>query len=107
LSVNKSSPNLASAVSVAGILSTSENATNIAKALNLPPVLKSLLAIKPEEPHLYTFFTSALISKTWIDPDKNGTDKVFAELIENLLSNKLDVSVAVSRAQDQIEFLIK
>lgn len=107
LSVNKSSTNLTSAVSLAGILSTSENASNLAKALSLPPVLKTLLAVKPEDPYLFTFFNSALISQGWLDPDMAGSDKVFSELVENLLSNKLEVAGAVSRAQDQLELLIK
>lgn len=107
LSVNKNSTNIQSAIEMAGTLSSSDNAFNFSKVLNLPPVLKSLLATKPEDAHMFSFYNSALISRDWLDPDEKGTDQIFGELIENLLSNKLQVEAAVSRAQDQLELLIK
>jgi ABC-type glycerol-3-phosphate transport system substrate-binding protein len=105
--INKKSTNLTSAVNIAGLLSMGDNAKNLAVALSLPPASRALLSSKPEDPYLYTFFNSALISRSWADPDKFKTDTIFQELIENILSNRLSVAEAITKAQGQLELLNK
>jgi ABC-type glycerol-3-phosphate transport system substrate-binding protein len=106
VAINKSSKNLTSAFGFAGLLATGDNAKNFAAAVSLPPTLKSLLAVKPESPYMFTFFDSALFTRSWLDPDTKATDGVFGELIQNILSNKLSVSDALSKAQNQLELLV-
>jgi ABC-type glycerol-3-phosphate transport system substrate-binding protein len=106
VAINKSSKNLTSAFGFAGLLATGDNAKNFAAAVSLPPTLKSLLAVKPESPYMFTFFDSALFTRSWLDPDTKATDSVFGELIQNILSNKLSVSDALSKAQNQLELLV-
>ncbi len=107
LAVNKKSANLTTAFSVAGLLTTGDSAKNFAAAVSLPPALRSLLSTKPTDPYLFTFWSSAIIARTWLDPDTKGSDAVFGELIDNLLSNKLSLDDAISKAQTQLEFLSK
>ncbi len=107
LAVNKKSSNLTTAFSVAGILTTGDSAKNLAIAVSLPPASKALLADKPTDPYLFTFFNSAIITRTWLDPDSVGSDSVFSELIQNIISNKLSLDNAISKAQTQLEFLTK
>lgn len=106
LGVNKKSTNLTTALKVAGLLSGGDFAKNLAEAMNLPPVLRTLLATKPVDPYLFSFFNSSIISRSWLDPDKEESDNVFAELIQNITSNKLSMNDAISKAHSQLESLI-
>lgn len=107
VAINKKSSNLTSSFGVAGMLSAGENAKNFSTSLSLPPTARTLLTDKPTNPYLFTFFNSALISRSWLDPDKSKSDAIFKELIENTLSNNLSVSGAISKAQGQLELLLK
>jgi ABC-type glycerol-3-phosphate transport system substrate-binding protein len=103
--INKNSKNLTSAFGVAGTLSSGDNAKNFATPLSLPPALKSLLAVKPTDPYLFTFFDSALYTRAWLDPDSAATDAIFAEMVQNIISNKLTIADALSKAQTQIDIV--
>lgn len=105
--INKNSANLNSSFGVAGILSTGDEARNLSVALSLPPASRPLLADKPTNSYLFTFFNSALISRSWLDPNKAGSNLIFKDLIENVLSNNLSVNEAISKAQGQLELLLK
>ena len=107
LAVNKKSTNITTAFSVAGILSTGEQAKNLAISVSLPPASRTLLATKPADPYLFTFFNSAIVTRTWLDPDAAKSDAIFAELIQNVLSNKLSISDAISKAKGQLDFISK
>ena len=105
--INKKSGNLTSAFGVAGILSQGSVAKDLSIALSLPPVSRTILSEKPANPYLFTFFNSALISRSWLDPNKPQSDAIFKELIENILSNNLSVSESINKAQGQLELLLK
>jgi ABC-type glycerol-3-phosphate transport system substrate-binding protein len=105
--INKNSKNLATSYAFAMKLSSKENAGNFSKALSLPPVLRSLLASKPSDSYLTTFYNSAIFSKSWIDYDPKKSDIIFEEMIQNILSNKLNVDSAVGKAEDQLEKVLK
>jgi len=108
IAVNKKTANLAAAFKVAGDLTTGDKAKSISTSMSLPPVSRDLLNSKPNEnPYLFTFFNSAIITKSWIDPDEIKTDGIFKELIENILSNTLSLGEAVGKAQGQFEQIIK
>lgn len=107
VAVSKKSTNLSSALGVANMLSQGDDAKNFSTSLSLPPASRALLTDKPNDPYLYTFFDSALISRSWLDPDKTESDAVFKELIENTLSNNLSVNAAINKAQGQLELLLK
>jgi len=105
--INKKSKNITSAFKVAEYLSQGDNAKSLSVGMSLPPVSRSLLSKKPtDNPYLFTFFNSALISRSWADPDKTKSDSIFKELIDNVLSNNLSVSGATSKAQSQLDQII-
>lgn len=106
LSVNKRSANLTAALGVSALLASPDNAKAFSTALSLPPVQKALLADKPADPYLFAFFNSAIISRTWPDPDTIASDSIFNELINNILSNKLSISDAIGKAQGRLELLL-
>jgi len=87
-------------------MSSGDNEKNLAINLSLPPALRTLLSDKPTDPYMFTFFNSAIITRSWLDPNSAGSDAIFAELIQNILSNKLSVSDAISKAQSEFEQIV-
>ena len=101
--VNKKSADINLTLKIASMLSTGDNAKNLSASSSLPPVSRALLSSKPTNPYLFTFFNSALISRSWLDPNKSKSDSIFKDLIENILSNNLSMSEAINKAQGQLE----
>jgi ABC-type glycerol-3-phosphate transport system substrate-binding protein len=104
--INKKSNNLTSALGVAGTIDQGEDAKSFSTSLSLPPVTRALLSDRPNDPYLFTFFNSALISRSWFDPDKGKSDLIFKELIENRLSSNLLTGQAINKAQAEFELLL-
>lgn len=106
--INKKSSNIALATSVAKLFSQGDGAKEVSLASSLPPASRILLSNKPSDiPYLYTFFNSALISRSWLDPDDVKSNDIFESLIENILSNKLSKIEAINKAQNQLDLLLK
>jgi ABC-type glycerol-3-phosphate transport system substrate-binding protein len=105
--INKNSKNLATSYEFAMKLASGDNANNFSKELSLPPVLRSLLTDKTKDSYLTTFFNSAIFAKSWIDYDQKASDTIFGEMIQNILSNKLNVDSAINKAEDQLEKAVK
>lgn len=105
--VNKKSSNVPLALEVSRLLSTGDNAKNFSTAVSLPPASRSLLAVKPNDPYLFSFFNSALISRSWRDPDRIQSDLIFKDLIENILSKSMSTAESIDKAQGQLELLLK
>jgi hypothetical protein len=48
-----------------------------------------------------------LVSRSWADPDKQKSNLIFKEMIENILSNVLPLSQATNKANGQLDLLMK
>ncbi|KKQ35665.1 MAG: Extracellular solute-binding protein family 1 [Candidatus Nomurabacteria bacterium GW2011_GWB1_37_5] len=97
----------AAATSAISALSGASAALELAKALSLSPARRDLLASIPATPfYLGTFYKSALISKSWIDPKPTETDNIFKNMIENILSGRFVISQSIQNAQDQLNILV-
>jgi len=107
LVINKSSKNLNSVFGLTTLISGSDFIKNMAIATSLPSMDRTLLNEKPADPYLVTFFNSAIVARSWLDPDKNQTDSIFKEMIENSLSNKLSVDEAIGKATKQIDLIVR
>lgn len=104
--VNKKSNNLVLANQVSAMLVTGDVANNFSTAVSLPPASRALLSVKPSNPYLFSFFNSALISRSWLDPNKAKSNLIFRELIENILSNSTSTREAINKAQGQLQLLL-
>ena len=107
LAINKKSANLTAAFGTVSLVSDGDNNKNFAAAVSLPPASKANLATKPTDPYLYTFWNSAIMTHTWIDPDATETSDIFSEMIGNIISNKSPVGDAINRAQSRLQQAIK
>lgn len=106
--VSKRSRNINLAFLVSGELNKPAYLNNLSIATSLPPASRFLLADKPvDNPYLFSFFNSALVSRSWADPDKQKSNLIFKEMIENILSNRLPLSQAINKANGQLDLLMK
>lgn len=104
--LNKKSKNLNSAFGIANIINNDEFLKSLSVQMSLPTAKRSLLAVPQEQSYLSTLFDSTIISRSWLDPDFNKSNDVFRELIQNSLSNKLQVGQAIQKASSQLEMLM-
>ncbi len=107
LAINKKTKKPVLAFEVSSLLSSAKVVKNFSKALSLPPALKSLLSKKPENPYMYTFYNSAIITHSWMDPNPIQTDVIFNELFNNILSNRLTTGEAIIRFKNQLNQTLK
>ncbi len=106
LVVSKKSKDPISAFKVSSLITAPSFIKELSIRTSLPSGNRSLLSDKPSDSYLSTFFDSAIITRSWFDPDKNITNSIFSELIENSLSNRLSTSEAINKASNQLELLI-
>ena len=107
IAVNKRSPNATAGFGVAGLLTAGDNAKNFATALSLPPASRALLSQRPtDNPYIFTFFDSAVFTRSWLDPNTKATDTIFSGLIQNIVSNRYQTNDAINKAHGELGLLV-
>jgi len=71
------------------------------------PVRRDMLGASQAKADKSIFYTSAFYARTWIDPNPQQTSNIFRELISMISSGRLSTSDAISRANDQIQGLLR
>ena len=107
LAIVKQSKQIAGAYTAMNGLTESASIKALETATNLPPVRRDLLTNKPTDAFRSVFYDSALISKSWIDPDSVGSEKVFRDMIETITSGRGRLTDALDRANTQLGLLLK
>lgn len=69
---------------------------------SLPPVRRDLLADRPTDAYRSVFYNSALISRSFIDPNPSETTIIFRDMVESITSGRSRVTEAVNRAGNEI-----
>lgn len=105
LATVKTSKNLATALSVALVLSSAENSSQIASLVGLPSLRRDVLAAATTDPALDVFNKSALISVAWRDPREKDTRQIFSDMIDSVIIGRLSETEAISSADSQIQQL--
>jgi len=105
--INKNSKNLAGVFGLTALINDPVFLKNLAVNTSLPTMNRTLLNEKPTDPYLSTFFNSAIVARSWLDPDRDQTNSILKEMIENSLSNKLSVSDAIDKANSQLEIIVR
>lgn len=107
LTISKDTKKLPNAYAAIKVL-TSENAQKIFSEISdLPPVHRDLLSGTPDDSVSDIFYKSALISKTFLDPNSAETSKILSEMIESFTSSRSRLTESVDRAGQQIFNLLK
>lgn len=107
VAVLASSKNFNTALSVAGLMATTDFASKFANALGVVPAQRNLLKIKPtDDLYLPTLYNSALFAKSWLDPSPSDTNEIFSRMVEGVLSNILTEDQAILEADSRLNFLL-
>jgi len=106
LAVLKRSKNINVALAVASSFASKENIASYAKITALPPVRRDLLGEPPGLAFEDLFYRSALVAKSFLDPDSLKTDAIFQNLIERIVSGRNRISDALSRAGAELNSLL-
>jgi multiple sugar transport system substrate-binding protein len=89
-------------------LTTNETAaTNYLESTNHPPALRTLIKQYSDDPNIGVFAKQALTAQTWLKPDPEQTRLIFSQLIQAVVSKKLDTYQALSQAERSISDLIQ
>ena len=105
IAVTKSSKKANTAFTAASILA-GEGAKTWSEVTGLPPVQRSLLAIKQERAHTSVFYDGAIRARGWLDPEPLESNMVFRNMIESITSGRARTSEAVSRASRELDSLL-
>ncbi len=107
LALVKQSRNVTAAFEVMNGLTDPAALSALEAQTNLPPVRKDMLAKKPTDAFRVVFYNSALLSRSFMDPDAEGSQTVFQNMIESITSGKETLSKAVSNAQNDMQLLLQ
>lgn len=100
--VIKSGKNVGQAFETLYKLSSPEGLSELDTRTGLPSVHRALLKENPTQASSATLVSSALIMRTWFDPDPVGTDRAFSGMIESVRSNRSNAKDALSRLASEI-----
>ena len=107
LAISRGSKNPDAALATATKLVSKDVASALSEILALPPARRDLLSIKQTDDVLSVFYNAALQSKGWLDPDATITGSIFREAIESVTSGRARTVEAVSKANREVDALIK
>jgi ABC-type glycerol-3-phosphate transport system substrate-binding protein len=107
MSITKQSKNVASAFAAIMALTEVPALEALETVTSLPPVRRDMLANRPSDAYRSIFYSSALISRSWIDPEPTATTNLFRDMIEGITSGKLRQFEAISRANAELGSLLK
>jgi ABC-type glycerol-3-phosphate transport system substrate-binding protein len=107
VSILKSSKNIAPAFVSALAIVSNANDLALANTVLVPPARRDLLSILPTDPFQSIFYTAAIQSTGWLDPDEQKTDTIFTDMIDSVTSGRAQTLEAISAANTALDALIK
>jgi len=75
------------------------------QAVKKPPALRSLIEKYKNDPELGVFAKQALTARSWPQPDSNVVKQTFSNMIELVLSGRLNSEQALRQAENEINEL--
>ncbi|AKM84269.1 TPA: hypothetical protein DCZ46_02885 [Candidatus Campbellbacteria bacterium] len=106
LAVVKASKNIGHSYSTIQALTNDDVLIHLSELTNLPPVSRALSSKEVADPYLDIFYKSALISKGWLDLNKDETSEIFNAMINSIISGRKKISEAIQQAEDEMIALI-
>lgn len=96
--IPRASQNPNGAYAAAQRLSLTKYTDELTRNLNMAPVRRDLLSAGDSDPYRSAMLQSALIARTWLDPDPDASTGIFMRMIEDVVSNRRRISSAVGDA---------
>ena len=107
VAVTKGAKNPGVAEQIAIAMSGQDFVKSLSDKISLPPLRRDLLAIGSKDSAQSIFYSSAIMSKSWLDPLPLETDKIFQEMTESVLSGVLNERGSIDSVINKLNNLIK
>jgi len=103
--VMKNTAHVTSAFTTLFALADTTGLSLLNKRTGLPSVHRALLKEDPTRASSSVFVNSALVMRTWVDPDSKETNKLFADMVDSVRSSQLSSVEALARLTAQLNKL--
>jgi ABC-type glycerol-3-phosphate transport system substrate-binding protein len=103
LAIPKTSQNPNGAYAAALALADRNSELNAAYALSMVPAARAALIPSSEDRFQPVYFPEALVARGWLSPSPAVTDSIFGAMIGNITSGRLDVSGALTTANQALD----
>ncbi len=70
------------------------------------PIRRDVIAAGPTDPSKKIFYDSALIAKSFWDPNPSASDEVFKNMIEDISSGRLDIGKSIEKGNNALNNLL-
>lgn len=108
IAILKNSKNPRTALYAASLLTGGEFVSAVLEESTLSPARRDLLKGSSAEDAVGEVVnSSALIARSWLDPQPQETERIFQEMIENTVSGRSRLTEAISRASERINILLQ
>lgn len=105
--ITKQSKNIAASFGVINTLTEPAPLKSLESVTNLPPIRRDMLVDKPVDAFRSVFYNSALISRSWIDPEPVVSSQIFRDMVESVTSGKSRILQAISTADSELNQELK
>ncbi|HAO64807.1 TPA: hypothetical protein DCQ44_02375 [Candidatus Taylorbacteria bacterium] len=105
LAILRSASNITATANAFVALTTSAAQAVWSDVSGFPPVTRDLLALKPSSPFVSVFYTAALQSQGWLDPNRSVTNSIFGDMVGSVLSGGKRPEEAVTDANSRLSQL--
>lgn len=99
----RTSANVAGSYAAAQTLIQDTTLAELAERLALVPASRSQIALGTSDALAQVAYDAALIARGWLDPDPEASDDIFAQMIDDIVSNREKVTGAVNDAISRLE----
>jgi ABC-type glycerol-3-phosphate transport system substrate-binding protein len=107
LAIPKTSPNAQAALSIGADLANGANTWLLIAPSGFAPVRRDLLSQPNLTKYNQVFYTAALNSRSWVDPNDAETEKLFSQMIEDVSSGLASLEDAVTKANNGLKLLLQ
>lgn len=96
-------PNPVAAYAAATALASPASVDGLSKTLSLPPVQRSLLLARQDNPYVSVFFKAALSAFGWLDPNPTQSETVLKSMVTSVISGRGDAGSALYDASRSLQ----
>jgi maltose-binding protein MalE len=108
LAISKTSPNAQTAFMAIFKLIDKNINKQFSEITRLAPARRDIISDEgSSDPILSVFYKSAIMAKSWLEPNPQLVSRIFQNMIESTVSSKAKISEAVKDAERQMEELMK
>lgn len=107
LMIPRGAHNASGAYQASVLLTSAVAQTAVAVRTGLAPAALSQLAVAPSDPVAAVAYAEALYSKGWLSPPPTDTDRVFSGMINDVVTGRSSINVALVSAEQALRALLQ